>query len=551
MNWLGKSGRELRKTVVASILALFFATNSVNATLGPVRVELNLTKPKMSHARANSVNAFKISFRYNVDIKYNDWYRIWFPIDEFTNSDNPEDVVGEICDGLPVIDERINNPRFIPNNEYFDKFDNPELSKVRQIYEGKNDNGCYNFASCPDVSEISDWGSACGKELKKYRIIKDPSGLGCWMLGTVMPSMPFDQEKLINKLQAIMRSTLFCYTPCSECQGYAIIVNNCLERSYQEYASLSVEAWRKGYNSIDWNSTANTGIVAPATPGRYKVAVATKPEPEPVESEAFVLPCSKITTPTATVNVLENPVSLLRVSFSTGEGGALDGGTSQITLRFPPAVKLPNELSKGSVLINGKTPAEYSMRVISKNNLQTLTFTTNVDVENMGSVTIDFLPSSKISVKDSTRPVQIEVSTSSEPEFVKSGEFIPRYESASIASGRYEGEILDLTIRAAVEKPTKSGDIVTISLPEGFMVPRTIKADSITIDGKPCKGSVNTENTNISFKLPVASNNLAIINVSSKCKIQNPQAGTYKVTLMANEKTIDCGQIEIVKRPEK
>lgn len=312
-----------------------------------------------------------------------------------------------------------------------------------------------------------------------------------------------------------------------------------------------MDAWRKGYNSIDWNSTANTGIIAPATPGRYKVAVATKPEPEPVESEAFVLPCSKITTPTATVNVLENPNSLLRISFTTGEGGALDGGASQITLRFPPAVKLPNELSKGSVLINGLKPAEYSTRVISKNNWQTLTFTTNVDVENLGRVTIDFLSSSKISVKDSTRPVQIEVSTSSEPEFVKSVTFTPKFESVSIASGRYEGEILDLTIRAALEKPVKSGDQITVVLPEGFVIPKKVEANSITVDGKYCKGTVISENTGLKFRSPVTTNNLAMLNISNKCKIQNPQAGTYKVKLTVNEKTIDCGQIEIIKRTEK
>ncbi len=541
----------MKKIVVPLIMALIFTTSSVNATLGPVRVELNLTKPKMSHARANSVNVFKISFRYNVDIKYTDWYKIWFPIDEFTNSENPEDVLGEICDGLPVIDERINNPRFIPNNEYFEKFDNPELSKVRQIYEGKNDNGGYNFASCPDVSEISDWGSACGIELKKYRIIKDPSGLGCWMLGTVMPSMPFDQTDLIKKLQAIMRSTLFCYTPCAECQGYAIIVNNCLERSYQEYASLSVDAWRKGYNSIDWNSTASTGIIAPATPGRYRVAVATKPEPEPVESEAFVLPCSKITTPAATVNVLENPNSLLRVSFATGEGGALDGGTSQITMRFPPAVKLPNELPKGSVLVNGKMPTEYSIRVISKNNWQTLTFTSNVDVENMSSVTIDFLPSSKISIKDSTKPVQVEVCTTSEPEFVKSEPFTPKFESVSIAINYFEDEVLDLTIRVALDKPIKSGDQITVFLPDGFIIPKKIEANLITVDGKYCKGTVIAGNTGLTFNSPVTTNNLAIINITNKCKIINPPAGTYDIKVEAYEKIYDCGQIEIVKRTEK
>lgn len=108
-----------------------------------------------------------------------------------------------------------------------------------------------------------------------------------------------------------------------------------------------------------------------------------------------------------------------------------------------------------------------------------------------------------------------------------------------------------MTIRAALEKPVKSGDRITVVLPEGFVIPKKVEANSITVDRKYCKGNVISENTELKFRSPVTTNNLAILNISNKCKIQNPQAGTYKVKLTVNEKIIDCGQIEIIKRTEK
>lgn len=85
--------------VVALLTVAFFASNThfTKADVGPVHVELNTTREKPSGVRANSVTAFKIHIRFNINIKVHDWVKVWFPIDEA--SCDPKD----ICDGLPKI----------------------------------------------------------------------------------------------------------------------------------------------------------------------------------------------------------------------------------------------------------------------------------------------------------------------------------------------------------------------------------------------------------------------------------------------------------------
>ena len=281
--------------LVAAIVLFLGSTNNVWATVGPVHVELNTywwADSNHCRSRANSVTSFRIFMRYNITIKIHDEIKVWFPAYEAFKSDNPEEIIKNFCDGRQKIDEKITDPRFVPNDEYFKKFDNPELKKVKQLYEYSGRSKKASLFDCPDLSDIPDWGDACLPPGKFTTLLKDPSGLGCWILGTVMPSMPIDENEQWQKIQKISNSISIGNCSCG--QAFAM-TNTCYERLLKFLAPLEVEAWRKGYNAIDLNTWFSTGIISPATPGRYFVKVATTPEPEPVESEAFVLPCSDIT----------------------------------------------------------------------------------------------------------------------------------------------------------------------------------------------------------------------------------------------------------------
>ena len=145
--------------ILVTVLVLSMALVSpVFATLGPIHVELNMIKPRLSAARANQITAFKVYIRYNVNIKIHDWFKFWFPIDEFVTSDNPKDVVDQICDGLPKIDENINNPRFVPNDDFFKKYPNSKLAGLKQVYEIKDERTNIDFFDYANNPDIPDWG---------------------------------------------------------------------------------------------------------------------------------------------------------------------------------------------------------------------------------------------------------------------------------------------------------------------------------------------------------------------------------------------------------
>ncbi len=522
------------------VVALIFTQISVaKAVLGPIHVELNMTKPRLSASRANTVTAFKVYIRYNIDIKIHDWYKIWFPIDEYVNSENPVEVIKQICDGLPKIDEKINNPRFVPNEQYFKKFDNPKLKTVGQIYAIKDERGNCDFSSCPDVSKTSDWGSVCGKDQGQYRIIKDPSGLGCWMLGTVLPSLPVDRTGRMEKMKVFLRSTSHGFTECAEEQGYPILINNCSERSWQFNTCLEMDAWRKGYNSIDINTSKNTGIMAPATPGRYSLSIATKPEPEPVESEAFVLPCSDIS------DVKCQVVSdLLTVNFKTGEGGALDAGSSTITLSMPPDVVLPKKFLAKSIKINGSfVTSAPKVDVFPDHNELVLVVPT--DIPNLGAGKIEFLENSGLTFKKTRTKIKIGLSSSSEPNFTDSVEFSAFAPYTSVSPNM---ELVPSTVKirtyVAEGKSYPKGATISLTFPESSKLPVQSDSIKVLVNKTPLDKSCKIEGQTMTFNSPIQIDFNLDIDLQG---MANPSPGVYRIGVAIDGTSLETGEFEITK----
>ncbi|MCK5744248.1 MAG: hypothetical protein KAH30_05870, partial [Caldisericia bacterium] len=312
-----------RQIIIISILVLvlgFSGVSQVNATLGPVHVEFNITGERLGSLRANTVTAFVIHFRFNIDIEVHDWVKIWFPIDEA--SCHPKDICGDPL----TIKGRNESPRFVPNEKYFEKYHNPKEKDVGKLYTVLNVHDVdTEFYDC----------EPCDKSEDNCRIVQDSSGLGCWIMGTVLPAIPRDEPIRKGFLFMIADHGIGLGYNCGCGNGFPILIQTCNESSIKLFSSVGVEAWRQGYNPIDFNTSKRAGIVAPATPGRYRIRVATRGEPTPVESDSFVLPCSEITKPELCYEqYYPNKKGDLVIKFNTGEGGALDAGNSLINIKF-------------------------------------------------------------------------------------------------------------------------------------------------------------------------------------------------------------------------
>ncbi len=449
------------------LLITFSGIPDSAAILGPVHVEMNITAERLGASRANSATSFKIYMRLNENIEVNDWIKVWFPIDEA--SCNPED----ICDGpLEIKGEGLEHPRFVPNEKYFEKYPESDEKEFTKLYEILDEYTAEaRFYECSDCDDIEG----------KCRIVQDPSGLGCWIMGTVLPILPKDDQERFYRINQLEYLTSIGYSPCGACgQGGLKLIQTWNERSLQANSTVSVDAWRQGYNPIDYNISKRTGIITPATPGRYRLKIATKAEPTPVESDSFVLPCSEITKPLFTYErYAKKEYGTYSIDFGVGEGGALDKGRSKIALDFPECVNIKKGYSLYKHFSVNGVQRNYKDSVFEfdeKNNI--VSFISPVDIDNMGHVTITI--DGKLFENSCEEPFTVFVSTSSEPEFIESTPLeitiIEPYlvEISNIFLSNYRATMptsFEFTLVPDLDVKVNSGDEIEIRLPEGTILP--------------------------------------------------------------------------------
>lgn len=525
------------------LVSVLSVTSTCFAVIGPVHVELNCRNPSLGAARANSNNAYKVYLRYNVDIKTHDTIKLWFPTTEAAGTD-PLEIVKNACDGLPKINENINNPRFVPNEKFFEKYKNTELEKFKQLYVIRDSSGNTDFVDLPDTSNVPNWGDPCHNDGKYPLMAKDPSGLGCWMMGTVMPPLPVDPIERIKRIREIGNSTSIGYDPCS-CH-VSTTTNTCKERSLTFFSPLQIEGWRKGYNSIDINTARHTGIISPMTPGRYSVAVATTPEPEPVESEAFVLPCSDITgVRFEPIPITKKPASF-SVLFKTGEGGALDNWDSTITLRFPKQFKFTSPILAGKFFVNGVNVTRKNFFLKTADEITEITIGTPVNIENCGDVRVDFDPSLGVGVDYSVSP-QIEVATSSEPNFIKSEIYtFPDKPSTRLTKNE---ELISTDYQIVLPIPEgmswKAKTNVKIEFPESFTFQKVVTNRTIIVNGIQTMATLNNSDRTISFESSAPISKFMTIYISKDSRIINGIKGKYEINVTIDDKSFGCGEFEL------
>lgn len=536
----------MRKTVFVSILALLFTTNSVNATLGPVHCLPNqsLWKQMAGHARANTFNGLNIIFRINVDIQVHDWIKVWFPDSEDVKGIENKDFSKLFCDGFPAINGSKESPRFIPNDLYFRKYPNSQETTYGKLYRFTDEKKGIVFEKCPDVSKLPDWADACESKDGRPRLIKDPSGLGCWMMGTVMPAMPYDPVERNRRIHEFMGSTHYYYESLTEEQGYPIIVNTCFERSWQINALNHVPVDRTRWNPVSICTTPRTGILSPATPGRYKVFVATQQEPELVESETFVLPCSSVSDVRIETTNLSDPDSFLSVKFKTGEGGALDRYGSKVMLKISKNVKLSKSIPIKSIKMNGQFAEWFAPSKINvesfDDNFNIISIYSYTDIGNNSICSIDFTGSSQLQLPKDDKSVIVEISSSSEPNFVTSEPTVCHLHDRSAVDSGEEFDNAGIKFNIPIQGETLKGTTeVNITFPEGFVLPKIVPAESIVVNNEINHMQSQSSGQTLKIRLSRSAINLLSIWVTTDCGITNPKIGSHEVSVDVQGKTFD------------
>ncbi|MEZ4812152.1 MAG: hypothetical protein R2883_01445 [Caldisericia bacterium] len=326
-------------------------------------------------------------------------------------------------------------------------------------------------------------------------------------MGTVLPKLHKNIDKRYAQLDRFGNYlSSIGYTYCGECGvGGAAFIQTDAERSMRVNSPVGVEAWRQGYNPIDYNISRLVGIITPATPGRYRLRVATKAEPTPVESDSFVLPCSEITKPLFTFErYAKKEYGTYSIDFDVGEGGALDKANSKITIDFPECVNIKKGYSVYKYFSVNGVQRNYKDSVFEfdeKNNV--VSFTSPVNVENMGHVKISI--DGKLFENSCEEPFTVFVSTMSEPEFIESTPlkttiiepYLVEISNVKLSDQRATMPTsFQFTLTPDEDIKIESGEEIEIKFPLGTILPES--PDIEKIKSSPCRvTNVRTDGTKV------------------------------------------------------
>jgi hypothetical protein len=522
-------GKTANKVIVA-VLVLLFTSSSVSAIVGPVQVGLRSSWYYSKPPRANSENSMYITFRINKDIKFHDTINVWYPTGEAVAGD---DMKKSICQGLLQLTGDLESPRFLPNSKYFVKYPQSKEKSIYKIYKAEKPNGTIDWALEPgDDAQLDEF---IGKLLQKDSngAIEDESGLGWWLMGTVMPSLPIDQKERYEKLVQISRRQGVGFHWCYE-EGFPGLVNDEVQRSIICRPTMEIRSSWKGYNPITYSSTIGTGIISPATPGRYRIAVATTPEPEPVESESFVLPCSWISDVKCFGFQDSNEEQTPEISFKTGEGGALDKNVSTIVIRFPKNLAMTVLPDKTMIKVNG-SPLFYKPDVGLVDGCLELNVIVPVNIDSMTQAKITFDKRFLLGLKPTEKEAYVYVMTSSEPEFVRS-EPMNLMDVGNVKIFPNE-EYTPCSLAFSISNPLgnqQKSTKVSITFPEGFSKDSNIIGKSILVDGQPLNKPAKFAKNVLEFELTWNMSSLAMIYIDESAKMIAPSTGFYYFTVSVN-----------------
>ncbi|HOO96346.1 MAG TPA: hypothetical protein PKV16_01095 [Caldisericia bacterium] len=349
--------------------------------------------------RANRLSSFTVKFKINLDILPNDWIRIWFPIKEASYDEK------DYCKSTTKYSKLEDDPRHLIENVELYWTSREEVGQVGRLYEVADHINCVttfiNPTGCPELDE------SC----RIKRVTEDGTRLR--LLGTVFPALPNSSEKRKEMLAQMTHSVSIGYCPNTESVKYINLTQTKDTSMIELLSHMYVETGLFENDIVDINFPASFGIIPPTSPGRYRLKVATRAEPTPVETENFQLQCSIVSKPEISITKKTGAKSgIFRVKFHVGEGGALDKKLSTITVSFPKCLAI-GKVIKDDISINNTTLIRDPYCSKQDNSL---VVQTPINIENNGEITMNI--DLDIFQQDCSDGLDIGVSTSSEPEIV-------------------------------------------------------------------------------------------------------------------------------------
>lgn len=307
----------------------------------------------------------------------------------------------------------------------------------------------------------------------------------------------------------------------------------------------------------------------PAQEGEYKIYVNTSRELSPTVSDPIPITTypvyDGITRPFVTTKAISGYRSEeIKVLFSTNRNGILLGGVDYINLDFPDGFVLPADINGRAITINGFQMQDS--RPVVNGRRMTIILPNAVTFPEFTKIEITIAPEAGIIIDKDVQSARLSVNTSRNTPFIESFPFkmtrTPNQPYASSDASRL-ATVVEPNGASAISRWTitiprntiamTQGDIVTsftLTFPAGTIMPSTMYAQNITINGESSIGAMSIPSKKelmFSLSSGVSVYNDIIIVISAAAGIVNPSAGVYimKFYPHSGTKTIETGAFEI------
>ncbi|MGB9750465.1 MAG: stalk domain-containing protein [Caldisericia bacterium] len=283
--------------------------------------------------------------------------------------------------------------------------------------------------------------------------------------------------------------------------------------------------------------TENFGIKNPTKSGDYTLQVATSREPTYVTSYSYKIVESIISDLRVEVNPPVTKVEAeYRISFNTGKHGALVEGEA-IYIKFPSYTKLPNDIDKNLISVNG---VSLLKNVIIDSSNKILTIKTPIKLNNEEKVEILISKESGIKNPDSPGEYKLKAWTEKEKTEVTSSSYTLIESMLTSISTKVVPPSINRAISLEIKLRTGPGgslnvnDYIYIKFPQKFDIPTNIKPSSITIKGIPLS------------KAPSISKDKLMLTIQTPVPVGKEEEFTINILQDANIKIIEEGEYYLI-----
>lgn len=350
-----------------------------------------------------------------------------------------------------------------------------------------------------------------------------------WPKEAKLPVLPEDSAERNAELKRIIESIYIGTSPCSACQGLPEI--NYRDNSIKFNIHMELNPAIPGYEKVHITITDRVGVINPPQTGSYKLKISTAKEIEAFSSQSFDIVESQIGVPTGIPEVAPDPAGFFqnasyKIKFRVGLGGQMSFNQSRIRVKFPKAIRFAYDLDKipyYAISVNGKP---NNNRFALSDHM--ITFITPIDVDNSEEVIILFDKEMGIINPSESGDYFLEVSTSEDPEWVRSEPFQIQKQGSSLRiRPNKTNQRAEIEFIATLPSDLNESNPLLIVFPDQFSLPHMVNPNTISINETIVRNvSVQNKTLIVYPSEPIKQLTSVSIHILKDAEIRNPKEET-------------------------